>query len=131
MVGTTIVIGKERMESSKRFVWRVRDPDGATRPDAFDAVLLPSNPTVAEPVRHCGLAVPFEAEHRDRPVTLVVRARPGVGPVLVECVVLAADGSQVCAGWSTDTETLIIRSPHHLEVRRMPPSEPDPFVSAT
>lgn len=119
------------MESSKRFVWRVRDPSGGARPNAFDAVLLPSNPTVAQPVRHFGLAVPFEAEYPDGPVTLVVRSRPGVGPVLVECAVLAADGTQVCAGWSTDTETVIVRSPYHLEVRRMPPSEPDPFVPAT
>jgi hypothetical protein len=115
------------MEGSGRVVWRVRDPEGVSRENVFDAVVLPPSPLAGEPERHCGLSTPYEAERPDQPFTLVVRVHEGENPLTVECVVFGADGTRLCAGWSTDRETVIIRSPHHLEVKRLPASEPDPF----
>src|SRR3954464_6067442 len=119
------------MERSRRFMWRVRDPRGGSRTNAFDAILLPANPSEGEPVRHLGLPIPYESDQLDKPVTLVVRARRGTGSVLVECAVFAPDGTRIFSGSSTDTETVIVRSPHGLEVRRLPEGEPDPFEAAT
>jgi hypothetical protein len=119
------------MESSGRVVWRVLDPEGASRTNAFDAVTLPSDRTVAEPAQHFGCAIPYESERPDEPFALVVRSRSDTGSVFVECEVFAADGTRTFRGWSTDTEVVIVRSPHGLTVTSLPEGEPDPFAPAT
>ena len=119
------------MESTGRLVLRVRTADGVARAKAADAVVIPAGPRASAPERYIGFAVPHESEREDTPLTLVVRARPGIGPITVECEAFAPDGTRRVYGRSTEGEAVIVRTPTGIAVTSLPTVEPDAIMPAT
>jgi len=113
---------------SGRLVWRVRAKDDVARDDVFDAVLLPPDAWSWKPERLFGLGVPYASERQDGPMMLVVRARPGACPIVVECEAFGTDGKRLVYGRSANSESVIIRMPNGIRVGELPAGEPDPFV---
>ena len=106
---------------SGRVVWRVTTQAGDERAGACDALVLPHAASPADAgERHVGLSVPHEGTFTDRPHTLVVRARPGAGPLVVEYDVYSADGSRQMGGRSTSSLTAIVRSTSGMQVTGLP-----------
>jgi hypothetical protein len=107
-----------------RVVWRVRAQNGAETAGAFDALVVP---TVAsgltgggKSAQHLAMSVPYEGELPDAPFTLVVRARPDAGTLLVECEALAPDGTRRIYGRSTHPLAVIVRSATGILVTGLP-----------
>ena len=114
-----------------RVVWRVTAQAGDEREDACDALVLPHTASPEDAgERHVGLAVPHEGTFADRPHTLVVRARPGVGPLVVEYDVFSADGTRQMRGRSAGALTLIVRSPSSMQVTGLPDVASEPRATA-
>jgi hypothetical protein len=66
------------------------------------------------------MGVPYESELPDVPFTLVVRARPEAGTLLVECEALAPDGTRRIYGRSTHPLAVIVRSATGILVTGLP-----------
>ena len=98
-------------DDDRRAVWRVRAQDDVRRVQGFDALVLVDGAAGAGRVqRHVGLPVPYEGEMPDRPLTLIVAARPGVGALVVEYRACRADGTGCVTGRSMDAVVVIARS---------------------
>ena len=113
-------------------VWRVRAVDGAAVDQAFDALVLPHAASPAAGAeRHVGLAVPYEGRFADVPHTLVVHARPGVTPLVVEYQIQLASGSMRMGGRSTAPLTAIVRSATGMHVTGLPGLPAESLAPAT
>jgi hypothetical protein len=102
-------------------VWRVAARDGAAHEHAFDALVVVADDTTKLPIRrHVGVAVPFEGELEDVPLTMIVHARPEVGPIVVDYCVYGSDGSGRVCGRSTQQLAVIVRSATGILVTGLP-----------
>jgi hypothetical protein len=120
------------MTSQGKVVWRVRTADDAANVGTFDALILathePGKNPLGQPTRLTGATVPFESEIPDIPFTLVVRARPDAGPLVVECDVTGPDGARRVYGRSTQPLAVIVRSVTGIIVAGLPTVESEPLT---
>lgn len=111
------------------FAWRVHARDASKAADAFDALILPTDGRTKRfehPTRLVACSIPYESELPDTPLTLVVRARPAVGPLIVECETFAPDGTRLVYGRGSQPLVVIVRSAHGIIVSGLPfPEVPD------
>jgi hypothetical protein len=118
-----------------KFIWRVRAPDGAACPAAFDALVLTADPRGPDPpgpsARLIAADVPHESELPDTPVTLIVRARERAGPLVVECEALGPDGRRRLYGRASEPLAVIARSATGLLVTGLPAAPGEPLEPAT
>jgi hypothetical protein len=116
-------------------VWRVRAADDSTHASAFDALIFGTD-TVG-PVRQAydarllAEAVPYESKIADIPLVLVVRARPEVGPLIVDCDVIDRDGNRRAYGRSTQPLAVIVRSKGGMTVGGLPGALPEELATPT
>ena len=116
---------------SSTVTWRVSAQEDAPA-EAFDALILPhvaTPQTVCE--RHVGLPVPHEGTLSDEPHTLIVRARPGAGPLVVEYEVHGPDGALQMRGRSTSPLAVIVRSATSMLVTGLPDAPAESIAPAT
>ena len=112
-----------------RFVWRVHARDASSSAGAFDALILPTDggtKRFEHPTRLVACSIPYESELPDTPLTLVVRARPAVGALIVECETFAPDGTRLVYGRGSQPLVVIVRSASGIIVTGLPvPATPD------
>jgi len=120
---------------SAKVVWRVRARDDVDHAAAFDALVVPSDPSVgartANSQRLLGAAVPYEGELPDTPLTLVVRTRTDAGPLVVEYEAFGPDGSRQVYGRGFDPLVVIVRSTVGIVITGLPSAAPEPQAPAT
>ena len=118
-----------------KFIWRVRTPNGAAYPAAFDALVLTADPRGPDPLgpsaRLIAANVPHESELPDTPVTLIVRARERAGPLVVECEALGPDGDRRLYGRAIEPLAVIVRSATGVLVTGLPAAPAQPLEPAT
>ena len=118
-----------------RFIWRVRAPDGAARPAAFDALVLPADPRSSDPLgpsaRLLAADVPHESELPDTPVVLIVRARERAGPLVVECEAFGPDGDRRLYGRASEPLAVVVRSATGVLVTGLPAAPAQPLEPVT
>jgi hypothetical protein len=118
-----------------KFVWRVRAADGAASAAAFDALVLPTDPHGPDPLaastRLIAVDVPHESELPDAPLTLIVRARESVRPLVVECEALGPDGGRRLYGRASEPLAVIVRSATGVLVTGLPAAPREPLEPAT
>jgi hypothetical protein len=104
--------------------WRVSAADGLAHSKALDALLLATNTNeqaqLGETSQLLGCEVPFERRLPDIPLTLVVRANPNAGRLLVECDVLGPNGERRMYGRSTKPLAVIIRTAAGIAITGLP-----------
>jgi hypothetical protein len=104
--------------------WRVTAADGLAHSKALDALVLAANASeqaqLGETAQLLGCDVPFERRLPDIPLTLVVRANPNAGRLMVECDVLGPNGERRMYGRSTRPVAVIIRSTTGIVVTGLP-----------
>jgi hypothetical protein len=114
-------------DDRSRIIWRVRADNGDEYSSAFDALVLPTDVRGAErTARHLALPVPYEGELPTAPLTLIVRARPGAGPLTVECDILRSDGSRRAYGRSLQPLAVIVCSSTGIIVAGLPAPDEEP-----
>jgi hypothetical protein len=90
----------------------------------LDALVLAANASeqaqLGETAQLLGCEVPFERRLPDIPLTLVVRANPNAGRLMVECDVLGPNGERRMYGRSTRPVAVIIRSTTGIVVTGLP-----------
>jgi hypothetical protein len=120
------------MTGENTVVWRVRSADNAPNAGTFDALILPTDgrgkDRLGQPTRVTGATVPFESHVADVPFTLVVRARPDAGPLVVECDVLGPDGVRRVYGRSSQPLAVIVRSATGIIVAGLPEATSSPLL---
>ena len=118
-----------------KLVWRVRAADDSRCAGAFDAVVLPteagSRTHLGPSLRLLGADVPHEAELTDTPVALVVRARPHVGRLIVECEAIGPNGERQVYGRASEPLAVIVRSATGVLITGLPAAPPEPIAPAT
>ncbi len=104
--------------------WRVSAADGLVHGNALDALVLAASAgeqaRLGESSQLLGCEVPFERRLPDIPLTLVVRANPNAGRLVVECDVLGPNGERRMYGRSTKPVAVIIRSTAGIMVTGLP-----------
>lgn len=114
--------------------WRVTAAAPTAVPNAFDALIVPTGDHVTElaghPTRMIGAAIPYEATLPDIPVTLIVQARAGSPPLLVQCDVVGPDGVRRVYGHARQPLAVIVRTSSGIRVTGLPVTTPD-FPPAT
>ena len=111
-----------------KVLWRVQSADGAARENAFDALVMPTNSTrptqTGPPTRRLSLAVPYDEELPNIPLVLVVRARAGGAPLIVECDVFGPDGERRVFGRSQTPLAVIVLTGNGIRVSGLPDDAP-------
>lgn len=118
-----------------KFIWRVRAADGSPCAAAFDALVLPTDPSsrlrLGLSPQLLGVAVPHESELADTPLALIVRARESVGRLIVECEAIGPDGTRQVYGRASQPLAVIVRSATGVLVTGLPVTPAEPLAPDT
>ena len=110
-------------EGQGRIVLRVQSAKGEARPNAFDALILSTDPAVRaklSPARLIGMAIPFERELPDGEVTIIVRATEASSSLVSECDVFGPNGQRRVYGRSGNNLAVFVCSRSGILVTGLP-----------
>ena len=115
--------------------WRVTAPNGAHLANAFDALILPTGDEAVSlgthPGRIVGGSVPHEGTVPDTPLTLIVQARAGSPPLLIQCDAIGPDGTRTVFGQARQPLAVIVRTSAGIRVSGLSSSASEQNPSAT
>ena len=107
-----------------KVLWRVRARDGTGNSATFDALMLPTDGTtpaqLGKPTRLSSQGVPFDGELPGTPLVLVVRTNDATDSVIVECDVLAPDGTRQAYGRVSSPVSVIVLSGTGIALSGLP-----------